>query len=201
MAEWARLGAVRVAGLLSAAERTSTFDYDELKRIEGKPRLQWMADGLTVRTLVLQLHRQVCDPEAELRQLADAAAGHAALPLIRGTGELLGDYVIVSLAETDRHSDEDGRPVSIELRVDLKEFVPADPVLVVQLKAAAKKARAGAEAQQAPAEPGAFEDWELEQFAGGQSVMPQAWEDVQGGYADWELAEIAGGQTAVPWGE
>lgn len=172
---WAQLGNILLEREVHAGERRQAFEFEELRVIEGPPRLQWMGSGLQEHVLELLLHRRLGDPSGRLAQLQAAAEAHEALPLVLGSGRVLGDFVITELTETSRHTDDDGTPEVVELRLSLKQLVPADPLLVVQLrqKAAAKKAQAEAPREVEQTVWDHFGDEEMAELAGGQSVMPE----------------------------
>lgn len=98
-------------------------DYAEHARIEGKPRLQWIADKLDEWTIRLKFHHRYCDPERELARLKQAKGRHAPLQFVLANGEYKGDFVITDLGMTAEHTDTNGRLIAVEASVSLKEYV------------------------------------------------------------------------------
>lgn len=100
-------------------------EYAEQKVIEGKPRLQWVGDGLQTISLPARFHAEFCDPAARLEELRRAKDEHKAWPLLYDTGRLIGMFVITRLGRREEQSDQ-GRIISLTVDIDLKECVP-DP--------------------------------------------------------------------------
>jgi len=109
-------------------DTSKTFDYAEHKVIEGKPRLQFVGDGLDCHTIDIVLHSQYCSPDAEYKKLADAASGHQALAFVFGNGSYKGRYVITELSASTRQTDPIGNIISLGARLSLKEWVEAQPL-------------------------------------------------------------------------
>jgi phage protein U len=146
-----RLGDIRFGASLAGSERQSGWEYEEHRVIEGKPRLQWLASNLEERTLELTLHRAFGDPEATCAALRELGEAHTALPLAVAD-EQVGTFVLTGLVETHRHLREDGAVEWVDVRLTLREYVPPDPLLVVQLQArrAAGRARGALPAEGEP---------------------------------------------------
>lgn len=72
-------------------------DFAEHALIERKPRLQWTGSALAERRLSVKLHSDFCDVQAALAWLAKLLADHVPQPLVMGTGEFLGWYVLTEL--------------------------------------------------------------------------------------------------------
>ena len=98
-------------------------DYAEHARIEGKPRLQWIADKLDSWVIKLKFHISYCDPEEELARLRQASSSHAPLPFILANGEYKGDFVITDISSTAEHTDSYGQLLAVEASISLKEYV------------------------------------------------------------------------------
>jgi phage protein U len=100
------------------------YDYAEHRVIEGRPRLQWIADALETIRLELLLHRTVSDPAASLALLQVAASSHSAMPLVFGNGDFRGYFVIVEIETLSRQLSGTGDPLAISVKLTLREFVP-----------------------------------------------------------------------------
>jgi len=169
----AQLGDIPFGLELAGAERERSWTYERQSVIEGRPRLQWVADELESRTLEILLHRSFGDPQQSCDRLEAAADQHQALPLVIG-GVRRGDFVIEKLAESARHMDAEGRLELVEVRLTLTEYAPADPLLVVRLQAREAARRARAEAQQEAEPCQSFADQFGEEELYPQSVLPPA---------------------------
>ncbi|XLM22142.1 phage tail protein, partial [Chromobacterium piscinae] len=98
-------------------------DYAEHALMEGKPRLQWMADKLDEIRIQLSFHSQYCDPEAELLKLRQALTDHQAMALVLGNGDYKGWFVLTELQATSKQTDKAGTLIALEASITLREFV------------------------------------------------------------------------------
>lgn len=121
---WGVLGEIEFEVLShpsAQSERTSA-DYAEHARLQGKPLLQWVGDGLDELTLEIALHVAVGDPEARVRQLKAAKSAHEPLPYVLGSGDFRGIYLITALDVTTRKTDYAGRLFAAQLSLSLREY-------------------------------------------------------------------------------
>jgi len=98
------------------------YEYAQHKVLEGKPKLQWTGDGLEEITIAVELHAVYCNPEEQLNILYDAAANHQAMPLIMGSGVYRGKYILASINQTTKHTDSQGRILSLSAKLALTEW-------------------------------------------------------------------------------
>lgn len=121
---WGVLGEIEFEVLShpsAQSERTSA-DYAEHARLQGKPLLQWVGDGLDELTLEIALHVAVGDPEEQVRQLKAAKSAHEPLPYVLGSGDFRGIYLITALDVTTRKTDYAGRLFAAQLSLSLREY-------------------------------------------------------------------------------
>ncbi|MDS9879368.1 phage tail protein [Pseudomonas protegens] len=111
-----------VAGGISGMEQRGSADWAEHTRIQGKPLLEWIGEGLDECNLTIELHPVLGDPEARLRALRLAKKKHEPLALVMGSGEYLGPYVIVDLNNVIRRATAVGQIRSASVQVSLKEY-------------------------------------------------------------------------------
>lgn len=114
-----------VAGGISGMEQRGSADWAEHSRIQGKPLLEWIGEGLDECNLTIELHPVLGDPEARLRALRLAKKKHEPLALVMGSGEYLGPYVIVDLNNVIRRATAVGQIKSASVQVSLKEYTGA----------------------------------------------------------------------------
>lgn len=114
-----------VAGGISGMEQRGSADWAEHTRIQGKPLLEWIGEGLDECNLAIELHPVLGDPEARLRALRLAKKKHEPLALVMGSGEYLGPYVIVDLNNVIRRATAVGQIRSASIQVSLKEYTGA----------------------------------------------------------------------------
>ncbi|KRP97486.1 hypothetical protein TX25_06165 [Pseudomonas lactis] len=111
-----------VAGGISGMERRGTADWAEHARIQGKPLLEWIGEGLDVCNLTIELHPILGDPEERLRALRRAKAKHEPLAFVMGSGDYLGAYVITEIDSTTRRATSVGQTTSGIVQLSLKEY-------------------------------------------------------------------------------
>jgi len=121
---FAQLGSVQFDILTGFESLTSTsqYNYAEHAVIEGKPRLQYIGDGLDTVDITIRLHSSFYDPEGELKKLQDEAAKHEALPLVYGNGEYVGKFVVEEISKTTSQTDGKGNIIGVEVSLKLKEY-------------------------------------------------------------------------------
>ncbi len=98
-------------------------DYAEHALIEGKPRLQRVADRLDEIRIQLSFHIQFCDPERELAKLRQALGAHQAMALVLGNGDYKGWFVLTEVTATSKQTDKAGSLIALEASITLREFV------------------------------------------------------------------------------
>ncbi|MGF6098901.1 phage tail protein [Pseudomonas sp. 18175] len=111
-----------VAGGISGMEHTGTADWAEHPRIQGKPLLEWIGEGLDECNLTIELHPVLGDPEARLRALRQAKSKHEPLAFVMGSGEYLGPYVITQVGNMIRRATAVGQTVAGTVQVSLREY-------------------------------------------------------------------------------
>jgi len=121
---WAVLGDIEfeLRNQPSRQDDRATADYAQHALIQGKPRLEWVGDGLDELTLELTLHALLADPEAQIRRLKAALRAHAPLPYVLGSGDYRGVYLLTEVGTTTRRTDAQGRLISATISVSLLEY-------------------------------------------------------------------------------
>ncbi|APC18542.1 hypothetical protein BLL42_23555 [Pseudomonas frederiksbergensis] len=114
-----------VAGGISGMEQTGSADWAEHARIQGKPLLEWIGEGLDEINLTIELHPLLGDPEARLRSLRLAKSQHEPLAFVMGSGEYLGPYVITHISNAIRRATSVGQVVASTVQVSLREYTGA----------------------------------------------------------------------------
>lgn len=124
---YAQLGNVQFELLpIEALDEKFSYSFAEHQVIEGKPLLQFIGDNLDEANISLRFHFTFCDPEAQFNLLKAEAARHEALPLVFANGKYLGRYVVTEISKTTVMTADNGNPLCIEARLQLKEFTEAD---------------------------------------------------------------------------
>lgn len=114
-----------VAGGISAMEHSGSADWAEHARIQGKPLLEWIGEGLDECNLTIELHPVLGDPEQRLRALRQAKSQHLPLAFVMGGGEYLGPYVITQLSNVVRRTTATGQLLAATVQVSLREYTGA----------------------------------------------------------------------------
>ncbi|WP_025132350.1 phage tail protein [Pseudomonas sp. PH1b] len=114
-----------VAGGITGIEQRGSADWAEHPRIQGKPLLEWIGEGLDEYSLTIELHSVLGDPEVRLRALQAAKKKHEPLAFVMGSGQYLGPYVIVDLSNAIRRATDKGQIRSATVQVSLKEYTGA----------------------------------------------------------------------------
>jgi phage protein U len=112
--------------------------YAEHSTVLNKPRLQKMGDKLDEIQLVMKFHNSFCDPATKLSQLSTYRKDGSILPFIYGTGEVVGDFVVVSIERDVKQTAPTGELVEVQCTVTLKEHY--DPDKLASKETAAKAA-------------------------------------------------------------
>lgn len=114
-----------VAGGISGMEHTGSADWAEHSRIQGKPLLEWIGEGLDTCNVSIELHPVLGDPEARLRALRQAKTKHEPLAFVMGSGEYLGAFVITDINTTLRRSTAQGQTTAGVVQLTLREYTGA----------------------------------------------------------------------------
>lgn len=124
---YAQLGSVRFEGLKSfdRYDHKASANIAQHARIDGKPRLQKIGDNLDEVSISMFLHSRFCNPEQEKATLKSAMDAGEILPLIMGTGDFVGNFVITDIDEAILHTLPDGSIVASRLNVSLLEHYEA----------------------------------------------------------------------------
>ena len=126
---YAQLGNIRFEGLRGftslGREREATFS--EIPLLDGKARLQRTGSALVIIAFDMLLRREFSDPVADLAELNDVRETGEVLPFLTGDSEFIGNFVITKLSESIGETDLQGIPVSIDVSIELKEFIDPNP--------------------------------------------------------------------------
>ncbi|WP_416739215.1 phage tail protein [Pseudomonas sp. NFX71] len=114
-----------VAGGISAMEQTRSADWAEHARIQGKPLLEWIGEGLDECNLTLELHPILGNPQERLQALSQAKSQHQPLAFVMGSGEYLGVYVITHISNVIRRATAVGQIKAATVQLSLKEYTGA----------------------------------------------------------------------------
>ncbi|MCM2494540.1 phage tail protein [Burkholderia glumae] len=110
-------------GYFDGFDATFGTDYAEHALLEGKPRLQRIADKLDEIRIELSFHYRFCDPEAELGKLRAALSAKRAMALVFGNGDYKGWFVLTEVQASSKQTDTSGTVLALEASITLREFV------------------------------------------------------------------------------
>lgn len=124
----AQLGDIKFTSVISptSQDRSTAAVYAEHALIDGKPRLQRLGDALDKITMVMKFHTSFCDPEEKISQLKNHLLAGDTLEYINGAGDLLGDFLVVSMKETPVQLADSGRYIEVDVEVQLIENFNVD---------------------------------------------------------------------------
>lgn len=114
-----------VAGGITGMDQRGTTDWAEHARIQGKPLLEWIGEGLDETSLSIELHPKLGDPEKRWQALRDAKSKHQPLALVLGSGDYLGPHVIADLSLQHRRMSATGQLTAATVQLSLREYTGA----------------------------------------------------------------------------
>lgn len=103
--------------------------------IDGKPKLQRIGTNLDEVTLSIQFHAAFCDPATEYASLDSAREAGEIMPLLLGSGEFAGNFVIQSITKDIEDLDHKGFLKNVVVEVSLIESATGDPLAAAALSA------------------------------------------------------------------
>jgi phage protein U len=126
MTMFAQLGSVvfEVVGALTEFGARREYGYAEHARIENKPTVQYVGEGLEEADLGFALDEWLCEPADALQALHQMAEAHQAVPLLWGSAVRPRSYVLRNIEHTVAQAGPDGRPQRITGRIKLQEWAP-----------------------------------------------------------------------------
>jgi len=127
---YAQLGNIIFEGLngFTSFEETYAVNYAQHERIKGKPRLEPVGDSLDTINFEMYLHADFIDPNEAIETLRAAMSDREILPLVLGSGRVVGNFVIPSLNKTTSFTDPDGNLIEATLSVELLECYNDEPL-------------------------------------------------------------------------
>jgi phage protein U len=133
------LGDITFEGLrgFDRLSKTNESVYAELPLVGGKPRLQRTGTALQTVDVAIVLHAAFTDPAADIAALNAYREDGTVLPLITGEGQQIGEFVIVSVDDTVVQTAPNGRTLTAEVSLSLREHY--DPNKLGTLATAAVK--------------------------------------------------------------
>lgn len=136
----ATLGTIEFDGLNSFSDlkQKEESSYPEHALFLNKPRLQRTGDLLDEATFSMLFNNSFCVPEDRIEELRQARRNGNVLPMLLGTGEFIGDFVITSIETVHEQLGKLGNIISARVSVTIREFY--DPNKQATKQAAFKKA-------------------------------------------------------------
>jgi phage protein U len=128
---YAQLGTIIFEGLngFDTFDRTRETDYAEHALIDGKPRVQRIGEKLETIAITLSLHASFCNPQEQINAFDAYRANGDVLPLLNGSGDYLGQYILKRVTESAQHLTPDGRTFWSKVTLDLAEYNDAGGLL------------------------------------------------------------------------
>jgi len=103
--------------------------------VDRKAKIQMTGEELEELAIEMMFHKNFCTPETEVKNLRTAMSAGTVMPLVLGTGELVGNFVIQDINEGVKHSGPTGVTVMSNVTVSLLEYYDDDELASQQSKA------------------------------------------------------------------
>jgi phage protein U len=134
---YAQLGNIVFQGLKGFTSFQSKRETNLVQHavIEGKPRLQRIGTNLEEVTITIQFHASFCVPETEMTALDSLREAAEIVPLLTGSGEFLGNFVIQAITKDVEELGTDGSLKSLTASLTLLEGASSDPLAAASLAA------------------------------------------------------------------
>ncbi|HEY4544881.1 MAG TPA: phage tail protein [Pedomonas sp.] len=110
----------------SELQRRMDWRHARSGRIGARDAAQFVGPGEDTICLQGAVYTEIADGPASLASLREMADQGEALPLVDGSGTVLGSYVITALDERQTAFHDNGRPRRIDFALDLMRV--ADPL-------------------------------------------------------------------------
>lgn len=98
----------------------------EYALIGRKPRLQGVANTLTLINISFFFHQEFCNVKEEIAALKKSKSEYEILPLLSGTGEVMGEFVITQISIDRSQMDDLGNTIAADVSISMKENVQED---------------------------------------------------------------------------
>jgi len=124
-----QLGSIVFIGTsgFSSFSKTQESSYSKHNRILRKPSIQRTGDKLDIINLGIHLNYAFTNPQERIQELEEAKASNESLPLILGTGEIVGSFVIQRIIQNSNKLDVDGNIIDANIDIELLEsFVTSE---------------------------------------------------------------------------
>jgi len=99
--------------------RSAAWRYGDSDRFGARAASQFLGPGAETITISGVLVPEIAGSYSDIDRLREMAATGEAWPLVRGTGEVLGDFRIDKVDDRWRHIVEGGLPRMVDFAVDL----------------------------------------------------------------------------------
>lgn len=155
---YAQLGSITFEGQFTFASFSSDGNearFAQLELLNSKPRLQKTGDTLEEISILIKVHARQRNPKEFIQRLQDTRSSGEVLPLLLGSGQYLGDYVIISTPYEVTEAFADGTIIQTLITITIREHIPGNKV-EQQQQEARKRAFAVGDVQQVlirPAQP------------------------------------------------
>lgn len=118
-----------VIGVEAVMSLSYTFKqgFAEQEKIEAPPTLQLTGRELSTLKMACRFNFGYSNPDASIAALLAACDSAKPLALLDGSNNYKGKYVIESVDVAPRKTDGEGRSLSVEATVSLKEWRSAAP--------------------------------------------------------------------------
>lgn len=134
---YAQLGSIRFEALkgFSGFTDSRATNYAEIARVNRKPNLQRVGEQLQAISISILLHADFSDIESDMEQFEQLRKQGESVPLILGNGNVLGDFLILSISRNIRKTASDGTIIYLTADIEIKEYQNGDRLESVAITA------------------------------------------------------------------
>ncbi len=134
---FAQLGNIIFEGIFGfdTFDKTGAVNYAQHELINGKPVLKPTGQNLEEISLTVRLRAEFINVTQAILSLSKSRDEYEILPLIKGTGQYLGDYVITDLSVSETQAMADGTTIDATVQISLLEYVTSDKLQQQQVSA------------------------------------------------------------------
>lgn len=134
---YAQIGNIIFEGLngFESFEHSDSTTYAQHDLITGKPVLVPTGNNLEEINISIVLRAEFIKPEEAILEIKKAKDSFEVLPLVKGSGRYMGDFIITEYTVTDRQALSDGTTIEAAVSLTLLEYAATDKLNQQQVAA------------------------------------------------------------------
>lgn len=134
---YCQIGKILFDGLFGFDSLSSTDStaYAQHDLINAKPILQPVGNDLEELSIAIKLRAEFVKPEEAILELKKSKDTFEILPLLKGNGRFMGNFVITQMEVTETQTFADGTTIEATVSLTLREYATADKLQQQQVAA------------------------------------------------------------------